>query len=144
MDKIEDFVLGKVDGVKEDPIGFRKTVSLSLHHQSSRQTLGEQENLNSHYFGGGYIRGPYSTEPARLGASECRASENPVYTMLRSLIWACQNITWDQLNYDIANSDVQGLPGYSGTFETIKQKDPDLHERIFNPTAAHRRHGASS
>ena len=45
-----------------------------------------------------------------------------------------KNITWDQLNYDIANSDPStGFQEYSGTFETLKQKDPKLHERIFNP-----------
>ncbi len=67
MDKIEDYVLGKEDGVPKTPewastkcgVPEWTIKALARDWASKRTTI-------AHYFGGPFIRGPYSHEPARL------------------------------------------------------------------------------
>lgn len=67
FDKFADYVLGKEDGIPKTPkwaaelcgIPSRTIKALAREWASKRTSI-------SHYLGGGTIRGPYSTEPARL------------------------------------------------------------------------------
>jgi len=137
MDKIEDYVLGKVDGVPKTPkwasekcgVPSYTIKALARDWAKKRVTIG-------HYFGGGFIRGPYSHEPARL---ECvllgmqGLGKPGVHHAQIAYLGMPKNITKD-MGYDIASSDTaSGFQEYSGTFEVLKAKNPKLYERIMKP-----------
>jgi trimethylamine-N-oxide reductase (cytochrome c) len=67
FEKIRDYVLGKVDGVVKDPAWASKKCGVpewtikALARDWVKKTVSIV-----HYFGGSYVRGPYSHEPARL------------------------------------------------------------------------------
>jgi len=67
MDKVEDYVLGKEDGIPKTPewaspkCGIPEWTIKALAREFAAKTTSI-----AHYFGGPYIRGPYSHEPARL------------------------------------------------------------------------------
>jgi molybdopterin guanine dinucleotide-containing S/N-oxide reductase-like protein len=67
FDKVKDYVLGKEDGVPKTPewaapkCGVPEWTIKALARQ-----FAAQKTSIVHFFGGGFIRGPYSTEPARL------------------------------------------------------------------------------
>jgi len=67
MDKMEDYVLGKVDGVPKTPkwasekCGVPPWTIKALARDWAQKTV-----TIGHYFAGGMARGPYSHEPARL------------------------------------------------------------------------------
>jgi molybdopterin guanine dinucleotide-containing S/N-oxide reductase-like protein len=67
MDKVSDYVLGKEDGVAKTPAwasakcGVPEWTIKAL----AREWAATATSI-AHYYGGSYIRGPYSHEPARL------------------------------------------------------------------------------
>jgi len=67
FDKVRDYVTGKVDGVVKDPAwasakcGVPEWTIKALARDWAKKTVSIV-----HYFGGSYVRGPYSHEPARL------------------------------------------------------------------------------
>jgi trimethylamine-N-oxide reductase (cytochrome c) len=67
MDKVADYALGKEDGIPKTPewaspkCGVPEWTIKALAREFALKTTSI-----AHYFGGSYIRGPYSTEPARL------------------------------------------------------------------------------
>ena len=67
FDKIEDYVLGKEDGIPKTPewasekCGVPEWTIKALARDWAKKTVSI-----AHYFGGSYVRGPYSHEPARL------------------------------------------------------------------------------
>ncbi len=67
FDKVEDYVLGKEDGVPKTPAwasskcGVPEWTIKALAREFAAKTTSI-----CHYYGGSYIRGPYSHEPARL------------------------------------------------------------------------------
>jgi len=67
FDKFEDYVLGKEDGIPKTPewaspkCGVPEWTIKALAREFATRTTSI-----AHYFGGSYIRGPYSHEPARL------------------------------------------------------------------------------
>ena len=67
MDKMEDYVLGKVDGIVKTPkwasekCGVPTWTIKALARDWAKKTV-----TIGHYFAGGMARGPYSHEPARL------------------------------------------------------------------------------
>ncbi|MBU6445364.1 MAG: molybdopterin-dependent oxidoreductase [Alphaproteobacteria bacterium] len=67
FDKFSAYVMGETDGVPKTPAwaspkcGVPEWTIKALAREWSRKTTSI-----AHYFGGGYIRGPYSHEPARM------------------------------------------------------------------------------
>jgi molybdopterin guanine dinucleotide-containing S/N-oxide reductase-like protein len=67
FDHFSDYVLGKTDGIAKTPewaaakCGVPEWTIKALAREFARQRTSI-----AHYFGGGYIRGPWSHEPARL------------------------------------------------------------------------------
>jgi molybdopterin guanine dinucleotide-containing S/N-oxide reductase-like protein len=67
MDKVEEYVLGKEDGIPKTPAWASPKCgvpewtikALAREFHKKRTSIG-------HFYGGSYIRGPYSHEPARL------------------------------------------------------------------------------
>ncbi len=67
MDKIEDYVLGKEDGVPKTPEWASKKCGVpEWTIKALAREFGTKATSIAHYFGGGFIRGPFSHEPARL------------------------------------------------------------------------------
>jgi anaerobic selenocysteine-containing dehydrogenase len=67
MDKVEEYVLGKEDGVPKTPAWASQkcgvpewTIKALAREWASKRTS------TGHFYGGSFIRGPYSHEPARL------------------------------------------------------------------------------
>jgi anaerobic selenocysteine-containing dehydrogenase len=67
FDKVEDYVLGREDGVPKTPewASTKCGVSEWTIKALAREFASKATSI-AHYYGGSYIRGPYSTEPARL------------------------------------------------------------------------------
>ena len=67
FDKFSDYVMGRTDGVPKTPAwaspkcGVPEWTIKALAREWSKQRTSI-----AHYFGGGYVRGPYSHEPARM------------------------------------------------------------------------------
>jgi trimethylamine-N-oxide reductase (cytochrome c) len=67
FDKVADYVLGKEDGIAKTPewaskkCGVPEWTIKALARQFASQTTSI-----AHYYGGSFVRGPYSSEPARL------------------------------------------------------------------------------
>ena len=67
MDKVADYVLGKEDGIAKTPewasakCGVPEWTIKALAREFAKKTTSIV-----HYFGGSFIRGPYSHEPGRL------------------------------------------------------------------------------
>ncbi len=67
FDKFTDYVLGKEDGIpKTSKWASEKTGIPSRTIKALAKQWGSQRTTVAHGFGGPYIRGPYSHEPARL------------------------------------------------------------------------------
>ncbi len=67
FDKFKEYVLGKEDGVAKTPIwAAEKTGVPSRIIKALAREWASKNTTVAHGFGGSYIRGPYSTEPARL------------------------------------------------------------------------------
>ncbi len=116
FDSIKDYVLGKVDGVVKDPAwattkcGVPEWTIKALARDWAKKAV-----TIAHYFGGSYVRGPYSHEPARL---EC-------------VLLAMQGLggpgRWQtQITYG-------GMPRAQG-IKTTRFFNPVLGERLIKPT----------
>ncbi len=67
FDKFEEYVLGKEDGIPKTPEwAEKKTAIPSLTIKGLAREWASRKTTIVHANGGPYIRGPYSTEPARL------------------------------------------------------------------------------
>jgi trimethylamine-N-oxide reductase (cytochrome c) len=67
FEQFEDYVLGREDGIPKTPewASLMCGVSEWTIKALAREFAAKTTSI-AHYFGGSYIRGPYSTEPARL------------------------------------------------------------------------------
>jgi anaerobic selenocysteine-containing dehydrogenase len=69
FDKFEDYVLGREDGVPKTPEwASGKTHVAEWTIKALAREWAKQVTSVMHFYGGGFIRGPYSHEPARLEA----------------------------------------------------------------------------
>jgi len=67
FDKFSDYVLGKEDGVPKTPEWASKKCGVpEWTIKALAREWAEKITSTIHYYGGSYIRGPYSHEPARL------------------------------------------------------------------------------
>jgi trimethylamine-N-oxide reductase (cytochrome c) len=67
FDKLKDYVLGKEDGIAKTPVWAAKKCGVpSRIIKALARDWASKATTVTHGFGGPYIRGPYSTEPARL------------------------------------------------------------------------------
>jgi trimethylamine-N-oxide reductase (cytochrome c) len=67
FDKFADYVLGKEDGVMKTPAWASPKCGVpEWTIKALARDFAKKATSIAHYFGGGYIRGPYSHEPARL------------------------------------------------------------------------------
>jgi len=67
MDKIADYVLGKEDGVPKTPEWASPKCGVpEWTIKALAREFGARTTSIAHYYGGSYVRGPYSHEPARL------------------------------------------------------------------------------
>jgi len=115
FDKLEDYVLGKADGIPKTPewaspkCGVPEWTIKALAREFAAKTTSI-----AHYFGGSMVRGPYSHEPARL---EC------ILLGMQGLgkfgVHQCQ-ITY------------QGMPRAEG-LESTRFFNPALSERLRKP-----------
>jgi molybdopterin guanine dinucleotide-containing S/N-oxide reductase-like protein len=67
MDKVSDYVLGKVDGIPKTPEWASKKCGVpEWTIKALAREFGKKVTSIMHYFGGSFIRGPFSHEPGRL------------------------------------------------------------------------------
>ncbi len=115
MDKIQDYVLGKVDGIPKTPEWASKKCGVpEWTIKALAREFGKKVTSIIHYFGGSMVRGPYSHEPGRL---ECVLLG--MQGLGRPGVHQCQ-ITYF------------GMPRAQG-LKSIRFFNPDLSERLRIP-----------
>jgi molybdopterin guanine dinucleotide-containing S/N-oxide reductase-like protein len=158
FDKVEAYVMGKEDGVPKTPewaspkCGVPEWTIKALAREFAAKTTSI-----AHYFGGSYIRGPYSHEPARLECillgmqglggpgvhqaqltySGAPRSNAPASTGLNL---AARPIPPKEELIGQTQSQNQPLRGSMPMFSTVvKQQIPKtlIQEAIFNPPVSH-------
>ena len=146
FDKFKDYVLGRDDGTPKTPewaspkCGVPEWTIKAL----ARETADKVTSIG-HYFGGGYIRGPFSHEPARLegvllamqglgkpGVHQCIMT---YLGMPRSVTAASNRYTWVNMGTDLAFTDRILMPSCHGARVSQKQFFPKtlFKEAILNP-----------
>jgi molybdopterin guanine dinucleotide-containing S/N-oxide reductase-like protein len=67
MDKVEDYVLGREDGIPKTPAWASSKCRVpEWTIKALAREFASKATSIAHFYGGSYIRGPYSHEPARL------------------------------------------------------------------------------
>ena len=67
MDKFADYVLGKEDGVEKSPAWASKKCGVpEWTIKALAREFADKTTSIAHYFGGGFVRGPYSHEAGRM------------------------------------------------------------------------------
>jgi trimethylamine-N-oxide reductase (cytochrome c) len=146
FDIFKDYVLGKEDGVPKTPgwaspkCGVPEWTIKALAREFAKKATSI-----AHYFGGGYIRGPFSHEPARLegvllamqglgkpGVHQCIMT---YLGMPRSVTAAGNRYTWVAMATDLAFTDRILMPTCHGARVSQKQFFPKtlFKEAILNP-----------
>jgi molybdopterin guanine dinucleotide-containing S/N-oxide reductase-like protein len=117
MDKVEDYVLGKEDGVPKTPAWASKKCGVpEWTIKAFAREWAKQITSIAHYFGGSYVRGPFSHEPGRL---EC------ILLGMQGL--GGPGVHQWQITYT-------GMPRAEGLRST-RFFNPELSERITKPVA---------
>ena len=117
MDKVEDYVLGKEDGIPKTPEwASRKCGVPEWTIKALARDWGKKIVSIAHYFGGSYVRGPFSHEPGRL---EC------ILLGMQGL--GGPGVHQSQISYT-------GMPRAEGLRST-RFFNPELSERITKPVA---------
>ncbi len=146
FDKFEDYVLGSEDGIVKTPewaspkCGVPEWTIKALAREFAAKTTSV-----GHHFGGGYIRGPFSHEPARLegvllamqglgkpGVHQCCVTH---IGMPRTDLPKSLRYNFEALAGDLAFTDRILQPQGGGCRANQKQFFPKtlFHEAILNP-----------
>ncbi len=117
MDKVEAYVLGKEDGVPKTPEWASKKCGVpEWTIKALAREWAKKITSIAHYFGGSYVRGPFSHEPGRL---EC------ILLGMQGL--GGPGVHQSQITYT-------GMPRAEGLRST-RFYNPELSERITKPVA---------
>ncbi len=117
MDKVEDYVLGREDGVPKTPEWASKKCGVpEWTIKALAREWAKKITSIAHYFGGSYVRGPFSHEPGRL---EC------ILLGMQGL--GGPGVHQSQISYT-------GMPRAEGLRST-RFFNPELSERITKPVA---------
>jgi molybdopterin guanine dinucleotide-containing S/N-oxide reductase-like protein len=117
MDKVEEYVLGKEDGVPKTPEWASKKCGVpEWTIKAFAREWAKKITSIAHYFGGSYVRGPFSHEPGRL---EC------ILLGMQGL--GGPGVHQSQITYT-------GMPRAEGLRST-RFFNPELSERITKPIA---------
>ncbi len=117
MDKVADYVLGKEDGIPKTPAwASRKCGIPEWTIKALAREWAKKITSIAHYFGGSFVRGPFSHEPGRL---EC------ILLGMQGL--GGPGVHQSQITYT-------GMPRAEGLRST-RFFNPELSERITKPTA---------
>ncbi len=146
FDKFSDYVLGKEDGVPKTPDWASPKCGVPVWTiKALAREFASKATSIAHYFGGGYIRGPFSHEPARMegvllamqglgkpGVHQCIIT---YLGMPRSVQSPTNRFTWVNMASDLAFTDRLFQPGCHGARVSQKQFFPKtlFKEAILNP-----------
>ncbi len=115
MDKVEDYVMGKEDGIPKTPEWASKKCGVpEWTIKALAREFAAKTTSIAHYFGGSFVRGPFSHEPARL---EC--------IMLGMQGLGGPGVHQSQITYT-------GMPRAEGVRST-RFFNPQLSERLTKP-----------
>jgi anaerobic selenocysteine-containing dehydrogenase len=147
FDKFEDYVLGREDGVAKTPEWASPKCGIpEWTIKALAREFAAKATTIAHYFGGSYIRGPYSHEPARLegvllamqglgkpGVHQCFIT---YLGMPRSVESPNMRYSWGALYGDLSRKDrILKLTGACSPRVGINQHFPKtlFKEAILNP-----------
>jgi trimethylamine-N-oxide reductase (cytochrome c) len=146
FDKFQDYVLGREDGVPKTPAWASPKCGVpEWTIKALAREFAKKATSIAHYFGGGYIRGPFSHEPARLegvllamqglgrpGVHQCIMT---YLGMPRSVTAASNRYTWVNMASDLAFTDRIFQPSCHGARVSQKQFFPKtlFKNAILNP-----------
>jgi molybdopterin guanine dinucleotide-containing S/N-oxide reductase-like protein len=146
FEPFSDYVLGKEDGVPKTPAWASPKCGVpEWTIKALARDFASKATSIAHYFGGGYIRGPYSHEPARLegvllamqglgkpGVHQCIIT---YLGMPRSVEAKNNRYTWVSMATDLAFTDRIFQPSCHGARVSQKQFFPKtlFKEAILNP-----------
>jgi molybdopterin guanine dinucleotide-containing S/N-oxide reductase-like protein len=117
MDKVADYILGKEDGIPKTPAWATKKCGVpEWTIKALARDWAKKIVSIAHYFGGSYVRGPFSHEPGRL---EC------ILLGMQGL--GGPGVHQSQITYT-------GMPRAEGLRST-RFFNPELSERITKPVA---------
>jgi molybdopterin guanine dinucleotide-containing S/N-oxide reductase-like protein len=115
MEQVEDYVMGKEDGIPKTPEWASKKCGVpEWTIKALAREFAAKTTSIAHYFGGSYVRGPFSHEPARL---EC--------IMLGMQGLGGPGVHQSQISYT-------GMPRAEGLRST-RFFNPQLSERLTKP-----------
>lgn len=146
FDKFADYVLGKEDGTPKTPAWASTKCGVpEWTIKALARDFASKATSIAHYFGGSYIRGPFSHEPARLegvllamqglgkpGVHQCIIT---YLGMPRSVQSSTNRYTWVAVGGEMALTDRVMAPCSHGARVSQKQFFPKtlFREAILNP-----------